>query len=51
MFYNICPQCGSHLDPSERCDCKRELEKRSQQPEQKKKEGEKDGKVQISRVR
>ncbi|WP_277614901.1 hypothetical protein [Flintibacter muris] len=20
-YYNICPHCGSHLDPGERCDC------------------------------
>lgn len=23
-YYNICPHCGSHLDPGERCDCKQE---------------------------
>jgi predicted amidophosphoribosyltransferase len=34
MFYNICPLCGSHLDPSEVCDCKKELEQRNQPPEQ-----------------
>lgn len=49
MFYNICSTCGSHLDPSEVCDCKRELEKRSQPPEQKKKEGAENGKVQLPR--
>lgn len=21
MCYNICPYCGAHLDPGERCDC------------------------------
>lgn len=20
-YFNICPKCGSHLDPGERCDC------------------------------
>ncbi|WP_306568879.1 hypothetical protein [Faecalispora jeddahensis] len=24
MMYRICPNCGSHLDPSEICDCVRE---------------------------
>ena len=21
-YYRICPNCGAHLDPCERCDCK-----------------------------
>lgn len=21
MYYTICPYCGAHLDPGERCDC------------------------------
>ena len=21
-YYRVCPDCGSHLDPGERCDCK-----------------------------
>lgn len=21
MYFNICPRCGAHLDPGERCDC------------------------------
>lgn len=21
MYYKICPHCGVHLDPGERCDC------------------------------
>ena len=25
MFYKICPVCGARLDPSERCDCEREV--------------------------
>ena len=20
-YYNVCPDCGSNLDPGERCDC------------------------------
>ncbi len=20
-YYNVCPYCGDHLDPGERCDC------------------------------
>lgn len=28
-YYNICPHCGSHLDPGERCDC----QNRGQEPE------------------
>lgn len=23
-YYNVCPHCGSNLDPGERCDCQRE---------------------------
>ncbi len=23
-FFNLCPQCGAHLDPGERCDCENE---------------------------
>lgn len=22
MYYHVCPNCSSHLDPDERCDCK-----------------------------
>lgn len=21
MYYRICPDCGAHLDPDEKCDC------------------------------
>lgn len=28
-YYIICPRCGSHLDPGERCDC----QDKSQEPE------------------
>lgn len=21
MIYHVCPRCGAHLDPGERCDC------------------------------
>jgi len=27
-YFNVCPDCGGNLDPGERCDCKREAEKR-----------------------
>lgn len=20
-FYNVCPKCGAHLDPGEKCEC------------------------------
>lgn len=23
-FYWICPKCGAHLDPGEKCDCEKE---------------------------
>lgn len=23
-YYNVCPDCGSNLDPGEFCDCKRQ---------------------------
>lgn len=23
-YYNVCPNCGAHLDPGERCDCEKE---------------------------
>lgn len=26
MIYRICPGCGAHLDPGERCDCQNEKE-------------------------
>ena len=26
-YYNVCPECGSNLDPGERCDCIREKER------------------------
>ncbi len=26
-FYRICPKCGAHLDPNERCDCEETAEK------------------------
>lgn len=28
MYYNECPRCGAHLDPSEQCDCRDERERR-----------------------
>ena len=26
-FYNVCPKCGAHLDPNEKCDCENVSEK------------------------
>ena len=25
-YYNVCPECGSNLDPGEKCDCAAERE-------------------------
>lgn len=25
-FYKICPHCGGHLDPGEKCDCQEQEE-------------------------
>lgn len=30
-YYNICPHCGSHLDPGERCDCQDKGQEKEQQ--------------------
>ena len=30
-YYNICPLCGSHLDPGERCDCQDKGQERERQ--------------------
>ncbi len=29
-YYNICPDCGAHLDPGEPCDCQDEKAKRQE---------------------
>lgn len=29
-YFNICPDCGCHLDPGERCDCEEEAFKRQE---------------------
>ncbi len=34
-YYNVCPLCGSNLDPGEKCDC--------QKAQEAKREGEKKG--------
>lgn len=26
-YYNVCPNCGSHLNPGERCTCSEETER------------------------
>lgn len=33
-FYNVCPRCGAHLDPNERCDCEDTAEKEKKAREQ-----------------
>lgn len=35
-FYNVCPYCGAHLDPGERCDCKEQQNERQQAAEKEK---------------
>ena len=30
-YYNVCPDCGSNLDPGERCDCKIRSEQEKKQ--------------------
>lgn len=27
-YYNVCPDCGCNLDPSEKCDCKKQKSER-----------------------
>lgn len=27
-YYRVCPDCGSYLDPSEKCECQKEKEDR-----------------------
>lgn len=22
-YYTVCPECGAHLDPGEKCDCRK----------------------------
>lgn len=29
-FYKICPDCGTSLDPGEKCDCREEAEKKQE---------------------
>ena len=29
MYFDTCPDCGAHLDPGEKCDCK-EVEKNAE---------------------
>lgn len=33
-FYNICPKCGAHLDPDERCNCEEMAEEEKKAREQ-----------------
>ncbi len=32
-YYRVCPLCGAHLDPGERCDCREEEERRRKEAE------------------
>ena len=29
-YFNTCPNCGSNLDPGEKCDCKKERKSREE---------------------
>jgi predicted amidophosphoribosyltransferase len=29
-YFNVCPDCGSNLDPGEKCDCKKEAVKQQE---------------------
>lgn len=40
-YYRICPNCGSHLDPGEQCDCQQERYKAEER--HRTKGGENDG--------
>ncbi len=33
-YYHICPKCGAHLDPGEKCDCREKEEKFRKQEEE-----------------
>lgn len=33
-YYNICPDCGSNLDPGESCDCQSEKEENDSDDDQ-----------------
>lgn len=28
MYWYVCPNCGCHLDPGEKCDCRKEREEK-----------------------
>lgn len=30
-YYNVCPNCGSNLDPNEKCDCESTQEREKEQ--------------------
>ena len=30
-YYNVCPNCGSNLDPNEKCDCESTQERENEQ--------------------
>ena len=31
MYFNVCPLCGCHLDPGEKCDCSDEKARQERQ--------------------
>lgn len=52
MKYRVCQHCGSNLDPSERCDCQREPERRDDRQikaAERRKEDQSNGKNDIQR--
>ena len=34
MYYHICEYCGAALDPSERCDCRKDCEQKQTKEKQ-----------------
>lgn len=33
-YYKVCPLCGSHLDPGEKCTCQKDREREAAEREQ-----------------
>lgn len=32
-YFEVCPRCGAHLDPGEKCDCEEEAQEKSEEVE------------------